>query len=78
MQTLAEQFGGQVTASKAKEFGHATITLENSLRIYLKALILEQSIDVWMSHGDHVSVRCQINLILLHQRPSAPIAAMAH
>ena len=28
MQTLAEQFGGQVTASSSKEFGHATINLE--------------------------------------------------
>ena len=30
MQTLAEQFGGQVTASSTKEFGHASITLEQA------------------------------------------------
>ena len=30
MQTLAEQFGGQVAASKIKEFGHAQITIENT------------------------------------------------
>ena len=26
MQTLAEQYGGQVTASKTKEFGHASVS----------------------------------------------------
>ena len=30
MQTLAEQFGGQVTSSKAKEFGHAEIVIEET------------------------------------------------
>jgi GMP synthase-like glutamine amidotransferase len=31
MQTLAEQFGGQVSSSKNKEFGHAQILLEKHL-----------------------------------------------
>ena len=40
MQTLAEQFGGQVTASKTKEFGHASITIE-AAAFYLMALMLD-------------------------------------
>ena len=40
MQTLAEQFGGQVASSKIKEFGHAQIALLKILLVFLKALIL--------------------------------------
>ena len=76
MQTLAEQFGGQVTASKTKEFGHASITLEKA-SILFDGSEAGSSMDVWMSHGDHVStLPDQFNLIA--STPSAPIAAMAH
>jgi GMP synthase (glutamine-hydrolysing) len=76
MQTLAEQFGGQVSASKAKEFGHASITIETACNLF-EGFDIGASIDVWMSHGDHVStLPDQFNLIASTQ--SAPIAAMAH
>ena len=76
MQTLAEQFGGQVTASKTKEFGHASITLE-AASILFDGFDVGSSVDVWMSHGDHVStLPDQFNLIA--STPSAPIAAMVH
>ena len=76
MQTLAEQFGGQVTTSKTKEFGHAPITLEQA-SILFDGFEAGSSMDVWMSHGDHVSVLPdQFNLIA--STPSAPIAAMVH
>ena len=76
MQTLAEQFGGQVTASKTKEFGHASITLEEA-SILFDGFDAGSLVDVWMSHGDHVSsLPDQFNL--LASTPSAPIAAMAH
>ena len=61
MQTLAEQFGGQVSSSKNKEFGHAKIILENSSLLF-EGFNTGYSLDVWMSHGDHVS-SCLINLI---------------
>ena len=54
MQTLAEQFGGQVTSSKIKEFGHAQITIENTSSLF-EGFDIGSNIDVWMSHGDHVS-----------------------
>ena len=76
MQTLAEQFGGQVTPSKAKEFGHAAITIEQS-SVLFDGFSPGSSIDVWMSHGDHVStLPDQFNLIA--STPSAPITAMEH
>ena len=76
MQTLAEQLGGQVTASKIKEFGHAAITIEQP-SILFDGFSRGSSIDVWMSHGDHVlTLPDQFNLIASTQ--SAPIAAMAH
>ena len=76
MQTLAEQFGGQVTASKTKEFGHAAITIEQTSLLF-DGLSHGSSMDVWMSHGDHVStLPDRFNLIA--STPSAPIAAMEH
>ena len=41
MQTLAEQFGGQVTASKTKEFGHASDHSLKQPAFYLMALMLD-------------------------------------
>jgi GMP synthase (glutamine-hydrolysing) len=76
MQTLAEQLGGQVTASKIKEFGHAAITIEQP-SILFDGFSRGSSIDVWMSHGDHVlTLPDQFNLIASTQ--SAPIVAMEH
>jgi GMP synthase (glutamine-hydrolysing) len=76
MQTLAEQFGGQVTASKTKEFGHAEIIIEET-SVLFDGFSSGSSIDVWMSHGDHVStLPDQFNLIA--STVSAPIAAMQH
>ena len=76
MQTLTEQFGGQVVSSKIKEFGHAQITLENTSSLF-EGFEIGSSIDVWMSHGDHVSsLPDTFNLIASTE--SAPIAAMEH
>ena len=76
MQTLAEQFGGQVSSSKNKEFGHAKILLENSSLLF-DGFNTGSLIDVWMSHGDNVStLPDEFNLIA--STSSAPIAAMEH
>jgi GMP synthase (glutamine-hydrolysing) len=76
MQTLAEQFGGQVTSSKAKEFGHAKIVIEET-SVLFDGFSSGSSIDVWMSHGDHVSTLPD-KFKLVASTPSAPIAAMQH
>jgi GMP synthase (glutamine-hydrolysing) len=76
MQTLAEQFGGQVASSKIKEFGHAQIAIENISSLF-DGFDIGSNIDVWMSHGDHVSsLPDAFNLIASTE--SAPIAAMEH
>ena len=76
MQTLAEQFGGQVTQSKTKEFGHAEIKIEQTSALF-DGLSSSSIIEVWMSHGDHVtSLPSKFNLIA--STSSAPIAAMEH
>ena len=76
MQTLAEQFGGQVSSSKKKEFGHAQIKLENSSLLF-DGFITGSSIDVWMSHGDHVTTLPD-QFKFIASTSSAPIAAMEH
>jgi GMP synthase (glutamine-hydrolysing) len=76
MQTLAEQFGGQVSTSKNKEFGHAEILLEKTSLLF-DGFSSGSSVDVWMSHGDHVStLPDEFNLIA--STTSAPIVAMEH
>jgi GMP synthase (glutamine-hydrolysing) len=76
MQTLAEQFGGQVASSKIKEFGHAQITIKNT-SILFEGLEIGSNIDVWMSHGDHVS-SLPDTFNLLASTESSSITAMEH
>ena len=76
MQTLAEQFGGQVTSSRAKEFGHAEIVIEESSALF-EGISSGSSIDVWMSHGDHVATLPD-HFNVVASTASAPIAAMQH
>ena len=76
MQTLAEQFGGQVRRSKTKEFGHTQIHIEKSSLLF-DGFSSGSSLDVWMSHGDTVStLPDKFNIIA--STSSAPIAAMEH
>ena len=76
MQTLAEQFGGQVTSSKNKEFGHAKIFIESASLLF-DGFISGSTVDVWMSHGDHVSTLPD-DFNLIASTSSAPIAGMEH
>ena len=76
MQTLAEQFGGQVRRSKTKEFGHAEIRIEQSSLLF-DGLSSGSTINVWMSHGDYVS-RLPDDFNLIAGTSSAPVAAMEH
>ena len=74
MQTLAEQFGGQVSSSKNKEFGHAEILFEKTSLLF-DGFSSWSTVDVWISHGDHVStLPDEFNLIA--STTSAPIVAM--
>ncbi len=74
MQTLAEQMGGQVISSDNKEFGHAEVLLKADSLLFKS---LEQTLNVWMSHGDQVQDMPD-NFSLVASTDSAPIAAMQH
>ena len=75
MQTLAEQSGGNVSTSSKKEFGYAELKIEHSSKIFNG--LDTNNLDVWMSHGDHVSILPD-HFILSASTKSAPIAAMEH
>ncbi len=60
LQTMAVQLGGTVERGESREFGFAKVTIKHPSRL-LDNITDDQakgvaSLDVWMSHGDHVSV----------------------
>ncbi len=58
MQTLAAQLGGATEAAEAREFGHACVDMVAPSRLFdgLSDHAGAHKLDVWMSHGDHVTV----------------------
>ncbi len=82
MQTMAEQFGGKVSASPTSEFGYAQIRqvgnggLLHDIRDHIGANGTSL-LDVWMSHGDKVS-ELPPGFDLIAETDSCPIAGMAH
>ncbi len=54
LQVLAADLGGEVQPSKSREYGYARMkVLESSSPLFAG---LPTEMDVWMSHGDHVTV----------------------
>jgi len=80
MQTMALQLGGQVEAAGDREFGYAKVVVDdNSVLFQGIADGLDDKdyfLDVWMSHGDHVTA-IPPGFSVIGQTDSAPIAAMA-
>ncbi len=58
MQTLAAQLGGATEAAEAREYGHACVNIVARSRLFdgLSDHAGAHQLDVWMSHGDHVTV----------------------
>ncbi|WP_151669607.1 glutamine-hydrolyzing GMP synthase [Nitrincola schmidtii] len=81
MQTMAEQLGGKVETSEKREFGYARVKLADSPSRLLEGIedhIANNgalSLDVWMSHGDKVTVIPE-GFHIIASTESAPIAAM--
>ena len=82
MQTMAAQLGGSVEGSDTSEFGYAQI--RRTAGGGLLADIADETdaegkqlLDVWMSHGDKVSV-LPADFELMAETDSCPIAGMAH
>jgi GMP synthase (glutamine-hydrolysing) len=81
MQTMAAQLGGQVASSTLREFGYAELLShgESQLLSNIEDRITpagEALLDVWMSHGDKVTLLPPGFKIICETR-NAPIAGMA-
>lgn len=81
MQTMAKQLGGAVDSSHKPEFGYASVTVEKSdgLLHNIEDRVNangQAEIDVWMSHGDHVT-ELPPGFEVICSTPSAPLAGMA-
>lgn len=80
MQTMAEQLGGQVESSNVREFGYAQVAMEGETALLqdIKDHIGDDGralLDVWMSHGDKVTVMPE-GFELMLSTDSCPIAGM--
>lgn len=81
MQTMAAQLGGATEAADQREFGHAEV------RIAAKDRLLgdlndhpgsaSARLDVWMSHGDHVT-RAPPDFVVTATTDRIPVAAFAN
>ena len=72
MQTMAQQLGGQVEGGQQGEFGRAQISVQSGQLLHG----MGAQLDVWMSHGDHVS-RLPPGFAVMASTEGCPIAAMA-
>lgn len=80
MQAMAKQLGGSVQSSNMREFGNAKVSLTGDC--YLLSDIGESvlntgksCLDVWMSHGDKVTVLPN-GFVTICETENAPIAGM--
>ncbi len=73
MQLMTHKLGGTVEKANHREYGKATINIDNQSKIY-KDLPAEQV--VWMSHGDLVTSTPE-GFVIDAINPSCPIAAMS-
>ncbi len=53
LQIIGHLLGGKVDRSLRREFGHAKLWIDDDVDLFQN---VGQSLDVWMSHGDHVAV----------------------
>lgn len=74
MQLLAKMLGGTVESGKGREYGPATIEILDENIIFRE---LGLSLDVWMSHGDHV-VAPPRGFKVLARTSNCPVAAMGN
>ena len=81
MQTMAAQLGGTVESGKVREFGYAEIRARGHSKLFegIQDKANAQGhglLDVWMSHGDKVTV-LPAGFTVIASNEATPIAAMA-
>ena len=74
MQALAEQLSGTVESSSRREFGRASLRVQDRSGLFVN---MPAEFDVWMSHGDKV-VAPPPDFTVTATTESAPVAAMAN
>jgi GMP synthase (glutamine-hydrolysing) len=74
MQIMAIQLDGSVQSSLKREFGYASIHIQNQSTLF--DTIEDHTLEVWMSHGDQV-IALPNNFISLAQSNNTHIVAMA-
>lgn len=77
LQTMAMQLGGTVEGSAKREYGYAKVDLQTPCPLFadLSDHPGEQSLDVWMSHGDKVTA-LPPGFVTAGSTPSCPYAAV--
>ncbi|CDG00369.1 glutamine-hydrolyzing GMP synthase [Avibacterium paragallinarum] len=76
MQTMAMQLGGLTETSDHREFGYASVLLENTTALFAGLDDGDHKLDVWMSHGDKVT-QLPPHFQITGVTPTCPIAAMS-
>ncbi len=76
MQTIAKQLGGKVELAEKREFGQADLALKNLASGLFKG-IKKKTINVWMSHGDRISLLPN-GFKSCAKSDNSPIAAFFH
>ncbi|MDR3672542.1 MAG: glutamine-hydrolyzing GMP synthase [Holophaga sp.] len=72
-QLLARNAGGLIHRSAHREYGKAAITVQDPDSVLFQGL--EESLQVWMSHGDHVE-QAPAGFKVTATTPGVPVAAM--
>ena len=72
LQVIAHLFGGQVDKAQRREYGRAEIHIDDKSDLFYN---LKDNLDVWMSHGDHLTGIPEDFNAIAHTRNS-PIAAI--
>ncbi|KOE70017.1 glutamine-hydrolyzing GMP synthase [Aggregatibacter actinomycetemcomitans] len=76
MQTMAMQLGGLTETADHREFGYASVLIENPTALFAHLNDGDSKLDVWMSHGDKVT-RLPKDFQITGTTPTCPIAAMS-
>jgi len=82
MQAMAQQLGGKVDPGTKREFGYAQVAVRTPSRLLaaIEDHLTDEGVsllDVWMSHGDHVS-QLPKQFVTIASTPNCPIAGMAN
>jgi GMP synthase (glutamine-hydrolysing) len=73
LQLVAHLLGGEVDRAARREFGHASLHIDDSRDLFFN---LPDRLDVWMSHGDHLT-KMPSGFQRIGHTENADIAAMA-